>query len=327
MTAADAARQEQALDWARQIHDPSFAEWDAHIAWLEADIRNAQAFDDAVLTIESQTEGLAAPAALATAPRPSAPPVNDNDRDIRIANRRWDRRWAVGLGGAIAAGFAAILAVPPVFHGSAQPYQLIAAPGQSRDLTLPDGTSVALNGGSVLALDRAAPRTATLVKGQAFFRVVHDAARPFTVQADGRLFQDVGTSFDLVRDPGGVRLAVREGAVMYDPKGAALRLDGGQQIAFAKGGATIGPVDPAAVGGWKQGRLSYRDATLTMVAGDLSRSIGSAIAVDPSLQDKRFSGVLMIDGDREGMLRRIAAVMDVRFEHRDNGWQMTPNRP
>jgi len=127
MTAADAARQEQALDWARQIHDPSFAEWDAHIAWLEADIRNAQAFDDAVLTIESQTEGLAAPAALATAPRPSAPPVNDNDRDIRIANRRWDRRWAVGLGGAIAAGFAAILAVPPVFHGSAQPYQLIAA--------------------------------------------------------------------------------------------------------------------------------------------------------------------------------------------------------
>jgi len=153
---------------------------------------------------------------------------------------------------------------------------------------------------------------------------VHDAARPFTVRAGDGLFQDVGTSFDVVREPDGVRVAVREGAVMYDPKGAAVRLGGGQQIAIDTAGATIGQVDAAAVGGWSQGRLSYRDATLAAVASDLSRSVGSPVTVDPALRNKRFSGVLIIERDRERMFSRIASVMDVRIRRGDNGWQMTP---
>jgi transmembrane sensor len=323
MSAADAARHAQALDWARRIHDPSFADWDAHIAWLEEDPRNADALDSALVVMEDATAGLAGSVDLIAA-APSAAAVNDNVGPGDGTGARRISRWGLGIGGAIAAGLAAIVAVPSFMHAGPQPYRIEAAPGQPRDIALADGTTIALNGGSVVELDHANPRIATLVSGEAFFRVVHDAGRPFAVHAGDGLFQDVGTSFDMVRDPDGVRVAVREGAVMYDPKGAAVRVDGGQQIAIDTAGATVGQVDPAAVGGWRQGRLSYRDATIAAVATDLSRSVGSPVTVDPALRSRHFSGVLIIDGDRERMFGRIASVMDVRIRRDGNGWQMTP---
>lgn len=323
MSAADTVRHEQALDWARRIHDPSFAEWDAHIAWLEADPRNAEAFDAAIIAMDDATGGLASASAAPIFAIPTNA-TNDNASPAGPAATRRLSRWGIGLGGAIAAGFAGIVAISSFMHGAAQPYRIETPPGLSREIALADGSSVTLNGGSAIELDRTNPRIATVVQGEAFFRVVHDDTHPFAVKAGDGVFQDVGTSFDVVRDTGGVRVAVREGAVMYDPKGAAVRLQGGQQIALDTAGATIGQVDPAAVGGWRQGRLSYRDATLASVAADLSRSVGSSVTVDPALKDKRFSGVLIIDGDRERMFRRIAAVMDVRIRHEGNGWQMAP---
>ncbi|MDH7640440.1 FecR family protein [Sphingomonas oryzagri] len=321
MTGADPTRQEEALDWARRIHDPTFADWDAHIAWLEADPRNTDAFDTALIVIEDACAGLG-PARM---PKHELPAVRDAINDNSpVAGQRRASRWGLGIGGAIAAGFAAVLAVPALMHGGAQPYRIETTPGTPRDIALADGTTIALNGGSILELDHADPRIATLVSGEAFFHVVHDAAHPFAVRAGDGVFQDVGTSFDMVRDAGGVRVAVREGAVMYDPKGAAVRLEGGQQIALDTAGATIRQIDPAAVGSWRQGRLSYRDATLGEIAADLSRSIGSPVMADATIKDRRFSGVLMIDGDRDRMFRRIASVIDVRIRHVGNGWQMTP---
>jgi len=324
MSAADAMRREEALDWARRLHDPAFADWDAHIAWLEADPHNADALDVALIVMEDATDGLAAPAGSPVSASRPGTAVNDNLDIAGVSDSRTPSRRYVAWGGAIVAAIAAIIAVPSMMHGGAQPYRIETAPGSMREIALADGTTIAINGGSSVELDHANPRIATLIRGEAFFRVVHDAARPFAVRAGDGLFRDVGTSFDVVRDTDGVHVAVREGAVMYDPDGAAVRIDGGQQIAINTNGATIGQVDPVAVGGWRQGRLSYRDATLAAVATDLSRSLGHPVTVDRALRDKRFSGVLIIDGDRERMFRRIASVMDVRIQYDGNGWQMTP---
>jgi transmembrane sensor len=313
-------RREEALDWARRIHDPAFVDWEAHIAWLEADPRHADALDAALVLMEDASAGLA-PASPLTALMAA---VNDNAGPAERRSGRGASRWGLALGGAVAAGLAAIVAVPSIMHERADPYRIETPSGVPRAIALADGTVVALNGGSAVELDHADPRTATLIQGEAFFRVKHDPRRPFAVRSGDSLFQDVGTSFDMVRDADGVRVAVREGAVMYDPKGAAVRLQGGQQIAVGANGATIGEVDPASVGGWRQGRLSYRDATLATIAADLSRSLGGPVAVDPGLADHRFSGVLMIDGDREATVRRIASVMDVRIRREGKGWQMAP---
>lgn len=317
MATADRRPLDEALAWVRRIHDPGFSDWEAHLAWLEADPRQAAAFDEASLMIEAATEGLAPP----PRPRATSPmPINDNLVEPIAAPRR-RARWRTGLGIAVAAGFAAVVAVPSLMRTGAQPYVVSTAPGERRILMV-DGTGIALNGDSRLRLDRANARIAVLEQGEAFFTVRHDAAHPFAVQAGGARFRDVGTAFDIVQRAGVTQITVREGAVLYDPGGAAVRLDGGQSMRVADNTATVQAVDTAAIGGWRSGRLLYREAPLSDVAQDIARNIGEPVAVDPALSQRRFSGVVMIDADRPRMFRRMAAVMGVTIRRVPQGWQM-----
>ncbi|MGE5501835.1 MAG: FecR family protein, partial [Ignavibacteriales bacterium] len=75
--------------------------------------------------------------------------------------------------------------------------------GERTNLTLPDGSVVTLNTGTVLRT-RAdhGRRLIYLDKGQAFFRVAHDPLHPFIVNAAGRTVTAVGTAFDVRVDGG-----------------------------------------------------------------------------------------------------------------------------
>ena len=317
MADTDRRRADEALDWARRIYDPSFVDWDGHTAWLETDPRNIDAFDKACLTMETATVDLVAPEAHAASPMPT----NDNAIEPLAARHGWGR-WGAGLGLAIAASFVAVIAVPSMMHGGAQPYLLQTGAGQQRSVVLPDGTTIALNGDSRLRLDRRNARVAVLEQGEAFFTVKHDAAHPFAVRAGDATFQDIGTAFDVVHRAGFTQIGVREGAVLYDPDGAAVRLQGGQSIRIANNAATVQPIDSEAVGGWRSGRLLYRDATLGEVAGDVARNIGEPVAVDPALAERHFSGVVIIDPDRRLMFQRMAMATGIEIRHTPRGWRM-----
>lgn len=322
MIPADRQREDQALDWVRRIEDPTFLDWEGHAAWLEADARNAAAFDTASLRIEDATRGLASARPMLSA----AEPVNDNLQaplpDAAPARRRWG---VFGL--AAAAVLVGVVTAPQLMQGRARPYLIQTAPGEQRSFALADGTRIALNGGSVVKLDRSDPRTASLENGQAFFSVVHDASHPFVVRSGDSLFQDVGTSFDMIRSGQQTEVAVREGAVMYDPQGAAVRLAGGQAITVGASGATVRRVASSDIGGWQQGRLSYQDVGLPEIAADLSRALGQTVAVDDGIKDRRFSGVIMIDSDRARMFRRMSDVMGIAIRPDGAGWRMAlPSR-
>ena len=316
MASADRQRADEALDWVRRIHDPSFADWAAHAAWLEADPRNLAAFDEASLTIERATEGLRLPQPRATSPMP----INDNLPEPAAARRRWSRR-GTGLGMVAAAGLVAVVSVPTMMRGGAQPYLVRTGAGEHRSIMV-DGTTIALNGDSRLRLDHADARVAVLEQGEAFFTVRHDAAHPFAVQAGNATFQDVGTAFDVVQNAGVTQVAVSEGALLYDPGGAAVRLEGGQSLRVADNMATVQAIDTSVVGTWRTGRMLYRDAPLADIADDVARSIGEPVTIDPALAQRRFSGVVVIGSDRALMFRRMAAVMGIEVRRDPKGWRM-----
>lgn len=321
MTPADRQRHEEALDWVRRIADPGFGAWDAHLSWLEVDPRNATAFDDAALLIEDAAEGLA------PQPAPLATPLSANDNPSPPAAPRRNLGWLAGGAGALAASLLAVSAWQLPRRDGPAPELIATAPGQQRTIALADGTRIALNGDSAISLDPASPRQVRLERGEAFFTVVHDAAHPFAVAVDTARFQDVGTAFDVTRDRGAIEVAVREGMVLYDPRRAAVRLEGGQAMRIEGGTATVRAIDPAAAGSWRAGRLIYRDAPLPVVAGDVSRALGMPISVDPALGDRTFSGVIVVDHDRGRTLRRLAAVMGVSVRSQGPGWRMDPARP
>lgn len=328
MAAADRQSFDDALDWVRRIHDPSFDDWAAHAAWLEADPSRLDAFDAASLAIAEATADLASPEPLSAASRPindnlpapaAVPDVLPGIARPRPARRR--ARWGLGIGMAVAAGVAAIV-LPSTMKDGARPYLVRTGAGERRSITI-DGTTVALNGDSVVRLDHANSRVAVLERGEAFFAVRHDAAHPFSVRAGGATFQDVGTAFDVVQRPGLTQVSVREGAVLYDPGHAGVRLDAGQSLRIAGDTATVQSIGPAAAGSWRSGELIYHDALLTDVAQDIARTIGEPIEVNPTLAQRRFSGVVMVDRNRPLMFRRMAAAMGVDIRQAAQGWRMT----
>ncbi|WP_438907630.1 FecR domain-containing protein, partial [Bacillus licheniformis] len=85
--------------------------------------------------------------------------------------------------------------------------------------------AIMLAGGSRIMLDHADPRRAVMERGEALFQVRHDDRHPFSVDARGLALTDLGTVFDVRLGRRMTRVAVAEGAVMVDPRGAALRLD------------------------------------------------------------------------------------------------------
>ena len=150
MSDADRRRHEEALDWVRRLHDSAFADWDAHVAWLEADARHAEAFDAALVLMEEASGGLV-PASSFTAAMAA---VNDNAGPAERPGRHGTARSGLALGGAVAAGLAAIVALPSIMHGGTEPYRIETPSGVSREIALVDGTTIALNGASSIELDR-----------------------------------------------------------------------------------------------------------------------------------------------------------------------------
>lgn len=310
--------EEEALAWVRRIHDPDFTDWAAHADWLEADPRHLDVFDRVSLLVEAASDGLAAAQPLT--PMDRFEPVNDNPPPAPVR-----RRWR-GVGGlAVAAGIVGLL-VAPQLHRAAPAFETFATPpGQTRAIALKDGTRIALNGDSSLRVNAADPRAATLVRGEAYFEVVHDPARPFVVQVGGGAIRDVGTAFDVTLDRGTAEVAVREGAVVAGTTDRTMHLGPGQAARIAADGSTVemARVEPSSVGDWHRGSLSFRDAGLDRVARDLSRSLGEPVTLDPALSGRRFTGVVVLGSDHERVIRRLAGVMGLTVARAGQGWRLS----
>jgi transmembrane sensor len=88
--------------------------------------------------------------------------------------------------------------------------------GQRSHITLPDGSQVELAPLSHLVYSASDVGTRSLdLTGEAYFAVVHNAARRFRVHAKNAIAEDIGTRFVVRAYPtdGSVRVAVAEGSV------------------------------------------------------------------------------------------------------------------
>lgn len=305
----DETLREEAICWHVRIADGSADDWEAFVDWLGADPAHAEAYD-AIEAVDAE----AGPAILeAQPPMPQA--ANDD-------SPRPTRRWWWGGGVAASVALAAIFGPGLVQRGD--PYQVATLAGQTRTVALPSGDRIALNGNSSITLDHQNPRFAKLERGEAVFTIRHDPKAPFVVHVGEERIQDVGTVFNVVRDEDGVRVAVAEGSVLYNPESEAVTLAAGESLRDPGGnGAMIRTgVDPNAVGSWREGRLSYNATPLSLVAADLARAIGEKVKLDPVLESQRFTGTIKLDTDRARLFADLAILLNVRAEHSASGWKL-----
>ncbi|WCT74339.1 FecR domain-containing protein [Sphingomonas naphthae] len=299
--------EDQAVEWVIRQRDPAFADWDGFADWMAQAPAHAEAYHVAAIADQDMADLLATPV-----PKPLAPPAPRR----AVGRRAW-------ISGAIAASLAGVIGWQVIERQPAL-YSIETIPGTRRTVTLPEGTVVMLNGGTRLTLDGKDPRHAVLERGEALFAVVHDEARPFSVAVGGATLLDVGTRFNVLREGGTTEVQVSEGAVVYNPKAEAVRLDPGKTLRAVdgQGEVTLGTVAPDRVAGWTSGRLVYDGQPLAAVAADLARYAGRPVRVAPALAARPFHGALNLGPD--GDLAKLGPLLDVEVRRDGAGWALAP---
>lgn len=225
-----------------------------------------------------------------TAVKREAPPV----KDIRL---RWIR-WAAA---AVLVGSLLTIAFwfgdntnQPAFRDQIAEIhygQEYRAPevGRSR-LTLPDGSVVTLNSGSVLKLDARfnQQHRRLLLEGEAFFEVAHNPDRPFTVITKRNLTTALGTSFKVrsyqAEDGGTVELSTGKVSVEAAPdlaKEETILLNPGESANWS--GAQLmekSRFNRQALENWRQQRLVFEQASLEQVIEKLQLNYGVQLKLE-----------------------------------------------
>lgn len=279
------------------------------LRWAQGDSRNLDALErmqDLMRGLESVDRGQKAAIARELLADGEVAPL-----------RRVDIRWRWRLAGGCAAVVVAALILVGVDRYrtiESGPFvaQYTTPHGKNRAFSLPDGTRVTLGADSVLRVRyRAKARSLDLVSGEAFFKVRHDANRPFVVQAGMARIEDLGTQFDVRRDSNQVVVAVASGVVSVaysqapTPAGdarhrmAPVDVTAGREVVVA----TATPSWPIArrvvdgtVGAWRMGRLQFRDTPLSTVVANINRySARSIVLDDPGVARLRFTGTIYVD--------------------------------
>lgn len=243
--------------------------------------------------------------------------------------RRQDTRrgWLAGAG-----AIAASVAAAGVYLGANRPVSHATRKGETKVVTLDDGSVITLNTNTRLEVRYAkSRRQIDLLDGQALFDVAKDRARPFVVSARDASIRAVGTSFsvsNVSRAP--VEVLVREGIVDVtradQPQQPAARVKAHCRAILARETVAVAQVDELQLGSdlaWTDGRIIFRGETLAAAAAQFGRysDIG-IVVVDPALGAERVAGVFNAT-DPVGFAKSVALSLDAKVEIRADVVRLT----
>lgn len=198
--------------------------------------------------------------------------------------------------------------------------------GSQLDLTLPDGTKVRLNSGSVLSYSQGFGITDRKVKltGEGWFEVKHDEALPFSVVTDEMEVNDLGTvfSFSNYANEQTAEVNLYEGKVsvvnLIPAVHATTHLNPGDRLVLDKvtGTVTKSSTSGDARSARAMTELNFLDMSVDEVAKVLSRTYNIKIDVADTVRNRRFYGFFnRKEHSVDDILQAMSATGGVHFKH------------
>lgn len=291
---------EEASIWYMRLRDrgpaPRNPDFDR---WLALDARHILAYDE----VKALWERTAKPAHAVQRELP---------RPRRVAARRRVLALAAGIG-------ALALSGAWVWESELQNLRadVVTAPGQMRTLQLADGSEILLDTDTALQRSASDERYVRLLRGRAYFTVVHSDEHPFVVDVPQGRVRDLGTRFDVRVGEEKTIVSVDEGLVAISADtagmGQAVPLEAGEQASLeAQGPTDAQPFDDRAVAAWRRGQMVFYRAPLSEVAAELGRYHGGSILVVGSrLNAMPVTGVFNA-ADADGAVSIIQETLDAR---------------
>ena len=191
---------------------------------------------------------------------------------------------------------------------------------------LADGTKIFLNAGSELRYPVAftANERKVFLKGEAYFEVTRDTARPFCVETAEQNIQVLGTIFNVYAYPDEPMnyTSLMSGKVAVTDKrtGTDRVLEPGQQVVLdvVTGKAAIQEADMQQVLGWRNHDLIVKEETLEVIMAKVARWYDVKIQfAHENLKKMRFTANLHRKKDLQELLKVIATIGDLRLTYQD----------
>jgi transmembrane sensor len=296
-----------AADWLVRLQstDVSLQDTLAWQAWLSENPTNAQAFAR-IEEISQVLRGVPAPSAV------SARQFARDRYDASVPIKDWHQppaRWPwVAI--AVAASFAILALSFAFWRASPAPNTFATAIGENRNVTLSDGSTIALGADTQIEVMLSEKeRDIELTRGEALFMVAKDATRPFKVRAGDATIVAVGTAFNVERDSDRAVVSVTEGRVLvepvahflpvsvlheFKPKLRSVHLVAGQQTTAGSAGIEEPTKMEEPATGWQIGHLAFHLQPLRYVLEDVNR-----YAQKPIVLQGDKPGALVITGTVE----------------------------
>ncbi|SDJ67967.1 FecR family protein [Microbulbifer yueqingensis] len=321
---------DQACAWIARLRSDAISATEKRefASWLNASPLNRRAFDE-------MTELWGDLGALGHMPvdelfpesRPSTPPSPSRaPRKTGDFSGSGFTQWLLG-GGLVAACLVVTLWVGNQWlAGDARSQQVYAtAVGETRTVTLADGTKVQLNTNSELRVSYSRDeRQTALLRGEAYFDVVRQTARPFTVTAGKASIRVLGTEFNVERNRDNTRVSVTGGVVAVSESSSAsglqpesVKLAKNQKVSVS--GRGISPVSSTSADealDWTRGVLVFDRTPLNEALEELNRYLKVPAAAESSVRERKVSGTFELS-DPDNTLTAIAAAMDLREDRSD----------
>jgi transmembrane sensor len=334
-----------AAEWFTRMQQPDLSvedtlEWQR---WKSSDSRNAHAY----ASIEELWQKFGA---LPVAPLVTAEALAEDQYDGSVSVSRWramsrrtrphvfTRRLLAIAATVLLFSIAGVLmTVGNPFDAASRQRQVIeTAIAQTRSVRFPDGSLVQLGAHTQIEVSfRPSLRQITLIRGEAFFSVAKDRARPFVVRAGSAEVTAVGTEFNVRRSNDRVVVAVIEGRVLVQPMkpvvplpwtsltaraGSAASVKAGQRTVVDRTGtaATGALTNPAEALEWQHGKLAFESEPLRYVLNDVNRYAKKPIIVaDEDIASLKITGTVA-ENNIEGWIASLASAFGIHAEENES---------
>jgi ferric-dicitrate binding protein FerR (iron transport regulator) len=197
--------------------------------------------------------------------------------------------------------------------------------GGEYQLTLSDGTKVWLNSESEIKypVQFIGYKRRVEVKGEVYFDVAHDKAKPFVVSVNDVEVEVLGTEFNIEAydDQNSVTTTLIKGSVKLTKNEEQIIIKPNQQASISDGDSSfkLKDVEAKNYALWKEGIFYFEEANLSTIMEKLARWYDIKVFYkNQSIQNSRFSVEMKRYEDISKILEIIELTQKVKFEIKDN---------
>lgn len=186
------------------------------------------------------------------------------------------------------------------------------ASGERKQISLPDGSQVWLNGNTKITFITSKKNSKRILylSGQGFFDIKHNVNKPFIVKTPHASIKVLGTRFDVIAYPDDAvtEAVLTGGSILFTTnkvhKQISRHIDPGQKVSinYLSGQLKVINVDTTFYTLWREGKLLFRNETFARVAKAMEHKYGIQIIFkDQSLSEERLNGYLEKESLREAL--------------------------